>query len=187
MPAILELLPLGLARGRRLIGGGAFERLDAAQLIGAERPFAPCRQAGCVPIELTQIRHFGVKVGIIRAVQPGAHPMGFEIPLFTSRAACRGEMWGTILRRTASSAISRPDHSVIGRPDSVGASQAIRTIWHTCVSVIWSGRPGRGSNRVALEGQFPNSNAAVIESRRQPLAGGIERQLAAGHRLIGRI
>lgn len=69
--------------------------------------------------------------------------------LFKSLVACRGEMVSTIFRLINSSAISRPVHWLMGRPDFSGASHAKTSNWQRCSAVIFGGAPGRGrsSNR----------------------------------------
>lgn len=69
--------------------------------------------------------------------------------LFKSLAACLGEMVSTIFRLTISSAISRPVHWLIGRPDFSGGSHANASSWQRWSAVIRAGAPGLGksSNR----------------------------------------
>jgi hypothetical protein len=64
--------------------------------------------------------------------------------LFKSLAACLGEIVSTIWRAIISSAISRPVHWLIGRPDCSGASQANASSWQRWSAVIRGGPPGRG-------------------------------------------
>lgn len=64
--------------------------------------------------------------------------------LFKSLAACLTEIWSTMFRAIISSAISRPVHWLIGRPDFSGASHASASIWQRCSALIRTGPPGRG-------------------------------------------
>ncbi len=64
--------------------------------------------------------------------------------LFKSLAACLGEILSTMLRAIISSAISRPVHWLIGRPDFSGASHASASSWQRWSAVIRAGPPGRG-------------------------------------------
>src|SRR6476469_6497804 len=146
MPNILKLAPFLLARCRLLVGLLALQCLDASQFIGAVNHFSMRSQGRRHAIQLAQVGHFGVALFIFGSVQPASDAVRLEIPLLTKRAAWRGEIRSTILRRSASTAISRPLHSVIGRPEAAGASQPMRTIWQTCSSLIWIGRPGRGTS-----------------------------------------
>ena len=64
--------------------------------------------------------------------------------IFKSLAACLGEIVSTILRAIISSAISRPVHWLIGRPDFSGDSQANASSWQRWSAVIRAGPPSRG-------------------------------------------
>jgi hypothetical protein len=64
--------------------------------------------------------------------------------LFKSLAACLGEISATMLRAIISSAISRPVHWLIGRPDFSGISHASASSWQRWSAVIRTGPPGRG-------------------------------------------
>ena len=70
--------------------------------------------------------------------------MRFQIPLFSSRPTWRGEMWSTIPRFWASSAISRGVQWLIGRSEPVGISQLMAMSWQNCSAVKRPGAPGRG-------------------------------------------
>lgn len=64
--------------------------------------------------------------------------------IFKSLAACRGEIVSTMLRAIISSAISRPVHWLMGRPDFSGDSHASASNWQRWSAVIRMGPPGRG-------------------------------------------
>src|SRR3989454_5533260 len=98
----------------------------------------------CLLIQGTERFHRVVAVLIDWRGEPIADEMRLEVPLFSRRAACRGEICSMMPRRITSSAISRPVQWLIGR--SLGCSQAIAIIWHVCSAVIWDGRPGRGTS-----------------------------------------
>ena len=56
-------------------------------------------------------------------------------------------MRSTMRRWITSSAISRWVQWVMGRPDWLGASQAMATMAQTCSAVIFDGLPERGASR----------------------------------------
>ena len=64
--------------------------------------------------------------------------------LFKSLAACRGEIVSTMLRAIISSAISRPVHWLMGRPDFSGDSHASASNKQRWSAVIRMGPPARG-------------------------------------------
>ena len=143
-------------------------RLDPGQLIRAHRPFALFGQRFRLPIDLTDLPNGFFFLRIHRRGQPVADQMRFEIPLFNTRAACRGEISLRIPRRFTSSAISRPVHWLIGR--SLGCSQANAMIWHVCSAVISDGRPGRGTSvrRSTTETSSTDTACKPIQRIRQP-------------------
>lgn len=68
--------------------------------------------------------------------------------IFKSLAACLGEIVSTMLRAIISSAISRPVHWLIGRPDFSGDSHASASSWQRWSAVIRAGPPGRGRSSI---------------------------------------
>src|SRR5215212_688148 len=144
MPDVLKFPPFDVPRLQRQAGMLAFQRLHARQFIGREHPFPRLRQKGRLGIQLTDIAHLGVEGRIDRGRQPVAEAVRLEIPLLSRRAAWRGEIWATMPRATISSATSRADQWLIGRPLRLGASQARASIRQTASAVIWAGRPARG-------------------------------------------
>jgi len=80
-------------------------------------------------------------------------------------------MRATMPRLTASSAISRPVHWLIGRADSAGASQANAMSRQVCSLLIRQGPPGRGASSSrsatlnAVNGSVPKSSQRVRHSR----------------------
>src|SRR5688500_13377264 len=144
---VLELAALHLARGERQAGVLALERLDAGQLVGAHAPLAAFGERRGLAVEGADIGDLGVELWIGgRRSQPVPNPVRLEVPLFNSRAACRGEIASTIPRRTISAANSVVLQWLIGRPDAPGASQASATIRPTCSGVIRAGVPERGAS-----------------------------------------
>ena len=79
--------------------------------------------------------------------------------LFKSLAACLGEILSTMLRAIISSAISRPVHWLIGRPDLSGASHANASSWQRWCAVICAGPPGRGKS--SRRSSTPNSSSGI--------------------------
>lgn len=88
----------------------ALQGLHARQLIAAERPFALFSQCGGLPIQRIDVGDLLVELGVGFRREPVPDQVRFKIPLFSSRAAWRGEIWATMPRFIISSAISRPDH-----------------------------------------------------------------------------
>ena len=88
----------------------ALQGLDACQFIGTDRAFALLSQLGGLLIDLTNGHDGFFAMRISRWREPRADQMRFEVPLFNTRAAWRGEIVGTMPRRITSSAISRPVH-----------------------------------------------------------------------------
>src|SRR6266567_1394152 len=141
---VLKLASLHFSGGQRQSWMLALQCLDPGQFIRAHRPFALFGQRFRLPIDLADCPNGFFFLRIRRRGQPIADQMRFEIPLFNTRAACRGEISLRIPRRITSSAISRPVHWLIGR--SFGCSHAKATIWHVCSALISDGRPGRGTS-----------------------------------------
>jgi hypothetical protein len=102
----------------------ALQGLHACQLIAAERPFALFSQRGGLTIQRIDVDDLLVELSIWLRREPVPDQVRFKVPLFSSRAAWRGEIWATMPRCMISSAISRPDQWLIGRSDCSGFSQA---------------------------------------------------------------
>src|SRR6516162_263840 len=85
------------------------------------------------------------RVGLRR--QPVADTMRLEVGLFfKKRPTDRCEMFGTMPRRMASSAISRWLHWLMGRSLSDGFSQVMATTAQICSAVYVAGAPDRGAS-----------------------------------------
>jgi hypothetical protein len=117
MPEVLKLPPLHLPRGQRQTRMFALQGLYPGQLISAHHPFSGLGQGGSISVQVADVSDFGVKVLVLWGCQPIAHQMGLQVPLFSSRAAWRGEIRSTIPWLTTSSATSRLLHWLMGRPD----------------------------------------------------------------------
>ena len=65
----------------------ALQRLYAAQLVGAERPFALGGQYQCLAIQGVDIFNLRFELGIRLGCEPVPDQVWLEIPLFSSRAA----------------------------------------------------------------------------------------------------
>src|SRR5512143_4088626 len=146
MADILKLTALHLAGDHRQTGVLALQGLHAGKLIGADDPLALGIQGRRLPIHGADVLDLAIEVGIPRRGQPIAPPMRLERPLFKRRAAWRSEISATMPRRLISSAISRPVHWLMGRPEHSGASQASAMILATCASVMRTGLPERGAS-----------------------------------------
>jgi hypothetical protein len=146
VPDVLELAPLDLAGGGRQPRVLALQRLDAGQLVGAHHALPPRGQRWRGVVEPAHIGHLLAEALVGGRGQPVADAVGLEIPLWSSRAAWRGEIAGRMPRATISSATSRPVHWLIGRPVAPGASQASATIRQVCSAVIRAGAPLRGAS-----------------------------------------
>ncbi len=144
MTDIFEFAPLDFAWSQGQSRMLALQGLHPGQLVGTDRLFALRGQTGCLLIQGTDRFHCFVPMFIDRRGQPVADQMRLEIPIFPSRAACRGEICLMMPRAITSSAISRPVQWLIGR--SFGCSQAIAIIWQVCSAVICEGRPERGTS-----------------------------------------
>lgn len=83
--------------------------------------------------------------------------------IFKSLAACLGEIVSTMLRAIISSAISRPVHWLIGRPDFSGDSHASASSWQRWSAVIRTGPPGRGrsSSRSSALSSFSGIGSSI--------------------------
>ncbi len=143
---VLELSAFDLARRHRQSRMLSFQGLYTSQLIRADGSLPLFMPLGRQMIGLADVSHIVTMVGIVGWCQPVANQVWLQIPLFSNRWAWRGEMLSTIPRRMISSAISRPVHWLMGRPDCSGASQANDTIWQTCSAVMTGGLPARGSS-----------------------------------------
>src|SRR5579863_8387941 len=167
MPLVLEFPSLDMARGQGESGMLAFESLHPGQLVGTDRALTLPGQRRCLVIHRTDRSDGLVFVRVCWRRQPVADQMRLEIPFFNRRAACRGEIDGTIPRCIISSAISRPVQWLIGR--SFGCSQARATIWHICSAVICDGLPGRGASvsRSATERSESGMDWKLIQRMRQ--------------------
>lgn len=124
MPDILELTPQHVAWVHRQVGMLALQGLHPSQFIHTDAALSllgPLRGQG---IHLTPLHNFlaALRIGYLR--QPVAEAVRSQAPFLSSRAACRGEICSTIPRTFTSSALSRPVHWLIGRPDLAGASHA---------------------------------------------------------------
>src|SRR5919199_1673893 len=138
----------------------ALERLDPGQFVGAHASLTAFHEPGGGMIEGADVSDFGVKLGIGGGRrQPVPDAVRLESPLFSSRAAWRGEIGVTMPRRWISAANSVLLHWLIGRPDAPGASQANATIRATCSGVIRAGAPQRGAS--ASRPATPNSAKAT--------------------------
>ncbi len=124
MPHVLELAPQHMAGLHRQVRMFALQSLHPSQFIHADSALSllgPFRGTG---IHLTSLDNFLVALLIGYLRQPVAEAVRLQAPFLSSRAACRGEICSTIPRAFTSSAISRPVHWLIGRPDLAGASHA---------------------------------------------------------------
>ena len=128
MANVLELTSFHLAGRHRQPWMLALKGLDAGQLVATHGALSLLLVLWRQAVDFTHVRHLGIKVRIIRWRQPVTDAVGLQIPLLSSRWACRGEIVATMPRPMISSAISRPVHWLIGRPDFSGTSQASATI-----------------------------------------------------------
>jgi hypothetical protein len=110
MAEILELASLHHAGSQRQVGGDALQSLHPRHLIGAHHPLPLLGQLGRLPVQVADVLHLLVEILLVGRRQPIADEMGFEVPLFKSRAAWRGEMCSMMPRVIISSAISRLLH-----------------------------------------------------------------------------
>src|ERR687886_414533 len=169
MPDVLKFAARDLARCQRQARMLALQRLHPGQFIRAHRAFALLRTGWCLTIDRTDGADCLRQVLIRGRGQPVAAQLRLEIPFLSRRAAWRSEIFGTMPRLITSSAISRPVHWEIGRPASLGASQARATIWQRCCAVIWMGRPARGTSlrRSSKERSASGMGAKASQRMRQ--------------------
>jgi hypothetical protein len=106
----------------------ALKGLDSGQFVATHGALSLLSALCGLPVDFTHVAYLGLKVGIIGWRQPVTDAMGLQIPLLSSRCAWRGEIVATMPRCMSSSAISRPVHWLMGRPDFSGAAQANATI-----------------------------------------------------------
>lgn len=124
MPNRLKFPPQNVVRQYGQVRVFALQRLHASQLIHADRTFSLFGSLGGLCIDLTPLHDFLFPLGVLLLGQPVPKPVRLEALFLSSRAACRGEISGTIPRFLSSSAISLPVHWLMGRPVVAGASQA---------------------------------------------------------------
>src|SRR5919202_1165246 len=169
MPNVRELAALDLARRQRQARRLALQRLHPCQFIRAHRAFALLHTRWRLTIDRTDGADRLGQLLILWRGQPIAAQMRLEIPFLSRRAAWRGESLGRMPRLMTSSAISRPVHCEMGRPASVGVSQARATIWQRCSALIWMGRPERGTSlsRSCSENSESGMGAKASQRERQ--------------------
>ena len=134
MALILEFASLHFSGGQRQSWMFALKRLNAGELVCAHRPLALLSQGRRIVIDRTNALDDDFFLRICWWGEPVADQMGLQVPLFKSRAACRGEMCWMMPRCITSSAISRPVQCVIGRP--LGCSHANAINWQVCSIVM---------------------------------------------------
>src|SRR5438034_3752294 len=115
MANILKLASLNLSRSQRQPWVFALESLYPGQFIGTHGAFSPFGPLGSLLIHLASRHNRFLALRINRWGEPIADQVRLEIPFFSSREACRGEMCWIIPRRCTSSAISRPVQWLMGR------------------------------------------------------------------------
>ena len=124
MPNVLELASQHMIGLHRQIGMFALQGLYPSQFIHADAALSLLGPLRGTCIHLTPVTNLLVPLRIGNLGQPVAEAVRLEAPFLSSRAACRGEICSTMPRALISSAISRPVHWLIGRPDLAGASHA---------------------------------------------------------------
>ena len=124
MSNVLELAPQHMARLHRQVRMFTLQSLHPSQFIHTDRAFSLLGPFGYACIHLTPLDNFLVPLLIGNLGQPVTEAVRLEAPFLSSRPACRGEICSTMPRAFISSAISRPVHWLIGRPDLAGASHA---------------------------------------------------------------
>ena len=102
----------------------ALERSQAAQLVPPPVRSPRAASTGAWRYKVLMASIFASSWGSGSGCEPIPDQVWLEIPLFSSRAAWRGEIWATMPRLITSSAISWPDQWLIGRSDCSGFSQA---------------------------------------------------------------
>jgi hypothetical protein len=146
MPPVFELSPLDLTRQHRQARRDALERLNAGHLVHRDRAVSVVGASGGL-VDLADIGALGVEGGIRLRRQPVAYAMRLEVGFFfKNRPTERCEISPTMPRRTASSAISRWLHWLIGRSLSDGFSHVIETMAQICSDVKMAGAPERGAS-----------------------------------------
>src|ERR1019366_2315532 len=108
MPLILEFASLYFSASQRQSWMFAFKCLDACEFVCAHCEFALLSQRWSVMIDPTNGSDGCIFLWISRRGEPRANQVGLQVPLFNSRAACRGEICEMMPRCMTSSAISRP-------------------------------------------------------------------------------
>src|SRR3989442_14405238 len=93
----------------------ALQGLDACQFIGTDRAFALLSQLGRLLIDLTDGHDGFLAMRISRWCEPIADQMRFEVPLFNTRAAWRGDRVGLTPRLITSDGVSCPVPRASGR------------------------------------------------------------------------
>src|SRR4030067_340225 len=146
MPNVFKLPAFDLARRHRQTWVFSFQGLNAGHFIGTQHGFALCYQFWSLLIQRIDVIHLLIEPLIRFLGQPVTDQVRLEAPFLSSREACRAEIVSTIPRFTSSSAISRPVHWLIGRPDFSGFSQAICSMWQIWSAVKRGGVPGRGKS-----------------------------------------
>src|SRR4030066_203122 len=146
MPNGFKLPAFDLARRHRQTWVFSFQGLNAGHFIGTQHGFALFYQFWSVLIQRIDVIHLLIEPLIRFLGQPVTDQVRLEAPFLSSREACRAEIVSTIPRFTSSSAISRPVHWLIGRPDFSGFSQAICSMWQIWSAVSRGGVPGRGKS-----------------------------------------
>ena len=111
MALVLELDALSQARSCRLRRMDAFEGLDAGLFVGADDVTAFGGQARRIRVGLAHFTDIGlVLLGVLELILRGQPVLRFvraEIPPFSRRSTCLGEIDSTMLRLITSSASSR--------------------------------------------------------------------------------
>src|SRR5437870_1123652 len=83
----------------------ALQRLHPSQLIRADGAFSSLGPFGGHRVELTPLDNFLLALRIWDGREKVSEAVRLEPPFFSSRAACRGEIWWTMPRAITSSAI----------------------------------------------------------------------------------
>ncbi len=163
MPNILKFPPQDMPWLHGQVGVFAFQGLHPCQLVHADRSFSLSGSLCGLCIDLTPLDDFLLPLGVFFLAEPIAKAVRLEAPLFSSRAAWRGEICVTMPRATSSSAISRPVHWLIGRPIFAGAEHASAAICARCCAVNLGTAPGRGASSKRCN-KLPASGSLVWAS-----------------------
>ena len=67
----------------------SLQRLHTAQFIAGHHSFPLFDQGRCLPIQRTEVADLDLEVGVIGGGQPVSPAVRLQIPLLSSRAACR--------------------------------------------------------------------------------------------------